>query len=225
MSGIIKATDSNNVVQCVAFNLDDMAVRAERHVQQCLEQLRVEGNKIVAKAKQEAQAIRKQAEMEGRTAGEAAGQAIIEQIVERQLREQLATLLPALREVIEDIRHAKQAWLTQWEKNVVHLAIAIARHVIRRELAVQPEIPLTLVRESLELAAGSSQVRGHVNPADHRALGSQVELFIKEMATLTSAELVPDPQITPGGCRVETQFGSIDQQLEAQLARIEEELT
>ncbi len=225
MSGIIKATDSNNVVQCVAFNLDDMAVRAERHVQQCLEQLRVEGNKIVAKAKQEAQAIRKQAEMEGRTAGEAAGQAIIEQIVERQLREQLATLLPALREVIEDIRHAKQAWLTQWEKNVVHLAIAIARHVIRRELAVQPEIPLTLVRESLELAAGSSQVRVHLNPADHRALGSQVELFIKEMATLTSAELVPDPQITPGGCRVETQFGSIDQQLEAQLARIEEELT
>ncbi len=225
MSGIIKATDSNNAIQCVSFNLDDMAVRAEQHVQQCLEQLRVEGTKIVAKAKQEAQGIRKQAETEGRTAGQVAGQAVIEQIVERQLSEQLTTLLPALREVIEDIRHAKQAWLTQWEKNVVHLAIAIAQHVIRRELSVQPEIPLVLVRESLELAAGSSQVRVHLNPADHRALGNQVESFIKEMATLTSAELIADPQITPGGCRVETQFGSIDQQLEVQLARIEEELT
>jgi len=36
---------------------------------------------------------------------------------------------------------------------------------------------------------------------------------------------VADPDITPGGCRVDTQFGSIDQQLETQLARIEEELT
>ena len=34
-----------------------------------------------------------------------------------------------------------------------------------------------------------------------------------------------DPEIARGGCRVETRFGTIDQQFEAQLARIEEELT
>ena len=37
--------------------------------------------------------------------------------------------------------------------------------------------------------------------------------------------IVADPEITTGGCRVETQFGMIDQQFEAKLERIEEELT
>lgn len=225
MSGIIKATDNNNAVQCVAFNLDDMAARAERHVHQCLDQLRAEGNKIVAKAKEEAQSIRKQAEVEGRKAGETAGRAAIEQIVERQLSEQLGTLLPALKQMVEEICHAKQAWLTHWEKNVVHLAAAIAQRVIRRELTAQPEISLALVREALELASGSSQVRVYMNPADHAALGTQVQTLVKEFSPLAPAELLADPQITSGGCRVDTQFGSIDQQLEIQLARIEAELT
>jgi flagellar biosynthesis/type III secretory pathway protein FliH len=37
--------------------------------------------------------------------------------------------------------------------------------------------------------------------------------------------VVADPQVSLGGCRVETRFGVIDQQFEAQLARIEQELT
>jgi flagellar biosynthesis/type III secretory pathway protein FliH len=36
--------------------------------------------------------------------------------------------------------------------------------------------------------------------------------------------LVSDATVTAGGCRVETRFGTIDQQFEAQLARVEEEL-
>jgi len=48
--------------------------------------------------------------------------------------------------------------------------------------------------------------------------------LIDEMAALGSAEVTADAQITPGGCRVETRFGSIDQQFESQLKRIEEEL-
>jgi len=64
-----------------------------------------------------------------------------------------------------------------------------------------------------------------LNPADHRSIGTQVELLLRELSTLTEAEIVPDAEITPGGCRVETRFGIIDQQFEAQLKRIEEELT
>ena len=88
-----------------------------------------------------------------------------------------------------------------------------------------PEITLTLLREALELAAGSTHLRIHLNPADHETLGPQAETLIAEFSSLGPAKLVADPQVTPGGCRVETRFGIIDQQFEAQLARIEEELT
>jgi flagellar assembly protein FliH len=217
MSSIIKAADFSRDVPGVAFNFDDMAVRAEQY----LKRVRAQAARIVREARNDAERIREQAEAEGRRIGEAQ----VEQTVARQLASELATLLPALRNVVEDILHAKQAWLTHWEKSTVHLAAAIAERLIRRELSQTPKITLTLVREALELAAGSSQVRIHMNPADRETLGPQVETLIKELSALASSELIADPQVSPGGCRVETRFGVIDQQFEAQLARIREELT
>jgi flagellar assembly protein FliH len=213
MSTIIRATASGQHAPSVAFNFDDMAVQANRY----LEKVRAEAAEITAKAQQQADGVRVKAEQRGYQAGW--------QAVEQIVRKQLATALPALKNVIQDIQHAKQTWLSHWEASAVHVAAAIAQRLIRRELTRQPEITLTLIREALELAAGSSQLRIHLNPADHKAIGQQAEMLIGELSTLTTAELVADPEITPGGCRVETRFGVIDQQFEAQLKRIEEELT
>ncbi len=44
------------------------------------------------------------------------------------------------------------------------------------------------------------------------------------MSGLGETQIVADASVSPGGCRVETRFGSIDQTFEAQLARVEEEL-
>ena len=213
MSSIIRATDRNRGTHGAAFNFDDMAARADQY----LRKVRAEAAKIVLRAQEEAAAIRQRAERDGR---QAAVQAV-EQIVQRQL----ATVLPALHKAVQDIQHAKQAWLTHWEAGAVHVATAIAQRLIRRELDQHPEITLTLVREALELAAGNAELRIHLNPEDHQALASQVNMLIKELSGLARAELIADPEITKGGCRVETRFGVIDQQFEAQLKRIEEELT
>ena len=63
-----------------------------------------------------------------------------------------------------------------------------------------------------------------LNPDDHQALGNQVQLLVREMSGLGQPQIVADASVSPGGCRVETRFGSIDQTFEAQLARVEEEL-
>ncbi len=210
MSTIIRATDKNRGTQCEVYNLDDMASQADGY----LGTIRQEAAKIVAAAADELKAT---AQQEGRQAGL--------EMAEKIVAEKLASLMPAMQKIIEDIGHAKQAWLTHWEKSAVHVAAAIANRVIRRELPNHPEVTLTLVREALELAAGSSRLEIHLNPDDHEALGVQVEMIVKELSPLAETELVADENITPGGCRVETQFGAIDQQFEAQLERIEEELT
>jgi len=210
MSTIIKATDRNAAVHRVAFNFDDMAAKANQYL-----------DKVRAEAEKDAEAIRRRAEAEGRQEGQRA----IEQTVRQQVGQQLATLMPALKQAIQEIRQAKQDWLTHWEKSAVHVAVAIAGRLIRRQVPRLPEITLTLVREALELAAGSSKLRIQLNPADHEALKPQVQALIKELSDLGAAELVADPRVSPGGCRVQTRFGTIDQQFETQLKRIEEELT
>jgi flagellar assembly protein FliH len=63
-----------------------------------------------------------------------------------------------------------------------------------------------------------------LNPLDLQSLGNQARMLVDELSPHIETELTADAGITPGGCRVETQFGVIDQQFEAQLQRIEEEL-
>ncbi len=219
MSTIIKAGEQN--VHSVAFNFDDMAVKAGQY----LDKVRAEAAQILAKTRQEAVAIRQKAEEEGRKQAQATVEKMVEQRAQELVAGQIKTLLPAVQQVIQDLHHARQTWLSHWERSGVHVAAAIAARVIRRELSREPEITLTLLREALELAAGSAQIRVHLNPQDHQSLGRHVEALFRELATAGTPELIADPQITPGGCRVETRFGVIDQQFEAQLARIEEELT
>lgn len=213
MPTVIRATDRNAGIHPVAFNFSDIADEANRR----LDTFRAEAEAILDAARREAEGIRKQAEIDGRRAAE--------ETILRELSGRLDTLLPALRRAIEDIHDAKQAWLSHWEKSAVRVAAAIAERLIRRELPGSPEITLTLAREALELAAGEDRLRLHLNPADHETLGPRVEALIEELSGLGATEVVADPTVTPGGCRVETRFGVIDQQFETQLARIEEELT
>jgi len=204
-------------VRGVAFDFEDVNQRAGNY----LDQVRGEAAKIVRKAQEEAAAIRQKAEQEGKKAGLAA----VEQIAADKLGQQMATLLPALREAVNEIQRSRVAFLAQWEKSAIHLSAAIATRVVRRELKHQPDITLSLVREALELAAGSPEIRILMHPQDHEALAPQVKRLIAEMDGLGAVKTLADPQVTRGGCRVETRFGAIDQQFEAQIARIEEELT
>jgi len=217
MPTIIRATDQNRGTHAVAFNFEDMANQAESYLQR----VRADAAGILTKAQHEADALRKRAEAEGQRAAADAANRAVDQVI----RKQLATVMPALHCAVEDIKHAKQAWLAHWESSAVHVAAAIAARVLRREIAGNPEIPVQLVREALELATGNSHLRIRLNPADLDAIRGQVQLLVSELAPLATAELLADPAISRGGCRVETQFGSIDQQIETQLARIEEELT
>ncbi|RMF88179.1 MAG: hypothetical protein D6741_19570 [Planctomycetota bacterium] len=217
MSSIIKAGDKNVPVGGAVFNFDDMAAKANEY----LEGVRKQADDIIKRAKQEAQTIRRQAEQQGRTEAHRS----VEAIVERQLQGKLATLLPALKEVVKRIEQSRHEFLRQWEREAVELAGAIAARIIRRELSHQPELALDLVREAIGLAVGSPAMVIRLHPEDYETLKNQVESIVRELAPVAKAEIVPCDKITKGGCRVETDFGVIDQQIEQQIERIVEELT
>ena len=89
----------------------------------------------------------------------------------------------------------------------------------------QPELPQTWLRETLELASGAGAITLHLHPDDYTALASHRESLTQQFGQLAEANIVADPAVTPGGCRVVTEHGMIDAQIETQLARIEQELT
>ena len=81
------------------------------------------------------------------------------------------------------------------------------------------------IRESLELAAGAGDIAIRLHPSDSETLKRQAEQLATVFAPAASVRIVADVSITPGGCRIVTEFGSIDGQLETQLERVKQELS
>jgi flagellar assembly protein FliH len=216
MPTVIKSPSLPQRSAALAFQLDDLAGQAQRY----LDQVREHAAGIVAAAQQEAATIRQRAEADGR---EAAGRAAQQQADER-LAKQLETLLPALRQTVAGLEAERSACRRSWEGRLIHVAAAIARRVVRGELVRQPQVPLIFIREAVELAAGAPQVRVLLHPDDYASLKPAVHKLLAEFGRAAAAEVAPDAAIARGGCRLETRHGAIDQQIDAQLSRIEEDL-
>jgi flagellar assembly protein FliH len=205
------------VAQPVAFSFDDIRGQASEY----LDMVRQEAAKIVQQAHLDGERIRRQAEVAGREAAVAAA----EQILDEKVAKRMESLLPVLEQVVRQIDDAKGEILLRWEHAALYVITAIAERVIRRELAKQPEIALDLIAEALRLAAGAGDIRLHVSRSDYKNLGPQIEQLGAKLGRLAPSQIIADDAVSAGGCRVETRFGEIDQQIESQLRRIEEELS
>ena len=211
------AASAASSVQTVNFNLEEFQGQADRY----LDTVRSEAARIIGQAHSEAERIRQQAENAGKQAAEQA----IERILEEKVAGQLQTLLPALEDAIAQIADAKTEWARHWQSHAVHLAASIAERIVRRELEQHPEISSQWITQALELAGGAAEVTVRLHPRDHESLGEQVQAIREKLAQVADLQVVADDSISAGGCRVETRFGSVDNQLQTQLARIEEELS
>ena len=202
--------------QAAALEMSDLGQRAE----QLLQNARDEAAKLLDQARHDAERIRSEAEQ----AGQKAAAESLAQLVNREVAGRLGTMLPAIEQLVSQLEDTRGDWLRHWEASAVKLATVIAERIVRRQLHEEPEIALDIIREALQLAAGSASVSIRLSPTDFQHLGSQVERLAETLCRLGPAKVVSDSSITSGGCRVETRFGAIDQQIETQLARIEEEL-
>jgi flagellar assembly protein FliH len=216
MASIIKAHEHPSDGRAAAFHLDELAGEAVAPGNGAASR----AADVLSRAAQQAGEIRRRAEEEGR----AAGLLVAEQVLSERIDRQMTASIAAVEAAVTNIQAARDEWLAHWERTAVHVAVKIAERVIRREVANTPQITLALVREALELAAGSADIKLRMNPDDAKALGQHANRLAKELTHLGKVELVADPAIVSGGCRVDTRFGVIDQQFASQLARIESEL-
>ncbi|EAQ82022.1 FliH/SctL family protein [Blastopirellula marina] len=200
----------------VAFNFEDVTDRAQGE----LAKIKQYAAKLIQEAQQEAAKIRQQAAAAGQ--GDATQKA--QQTLKTQVDQQAATVVPALQQIVKELSEAKQVFLKEWEDAALHVACSIAEKIIRREVAARPEIGVEMIRETIKLASGCSEIVVHMNPADIDAMDQGASNSANVLRRLSPSQIVPDPALSRGSCRVETQFGEIDGQIETQLQRIEEQL-
>lgn len=187
----------------------------------CVEQAERQAAGLLADARLEADRLRREAIDEGRRQGRLEAQ----EEMRAEMSHSLAAAPTTWQQVAAGLQRAHQDWLARWEQDVVKLACAIAARLVRRELVSQPDIPVALAREALELAAGRQRLRLIVHPRDLALLDDQLRFLVAALPASCAVELSADESIEPGGCRVVTDLGELDQQWSTQLARIADELT
>jgi flagellar biosynthesis/type III secretory pathway protein FliH len=140
----------------------------------------------------------------------------------RGLEERTAGAAAGLFAVARELRDARRMLLEEAADQVVALAFAVARRVLRREVEADPEAALPIVRELLQRAAAGTEVTVRLSPRDHAILTAHDAL--PEASGLGGLHFRLDNSISPGGALVETSAGGLDGRLETQLELLEEAL-
>jgi len=227
-SHVLKANDARGLGSHVAFNFEDLRHQAEAQ----LAAAKAEAASIVERARRDAEALRITAHADAREAGRQEGlkdaATQIEQrarkLADERLGQQLNTALPALTQAAALLRGERDRWLARWEQAAIELGIAVAEKIVKAELAARPERVREMVAAALELTVGQAQLRVYVNPHDRVFLGDRADQVVQSLTACASAQLIDDPALAPGDCRIETQHGEVDARLETMLQRIAEEL-
>ena len=123
--------------------------------------------------------------------------------------------------------HERKARLVHEARpEVVRLALRVAEKILRQRIKAQPDAILPMVDEALSvfLAQSPSRVVLRVHPDDVAALASREQHWRERHPASVSFTVVPDEGVGRGGCRIETESGSVDATLETQLAVIERHL-
>ena len=103
---------------------------------------------------------------------------------------------------------------TEVQRQLVSLAGAIARHIVRRELKTQPDEIVAVIRETVSLLPMTARdIRVHLNPEDAKLVRARVV----EAGSDRSWNVAEDPLISRGGCRVSSENSTIDATLEQRL--------
>jgi len=150
---------------------------------------------------------------EARAAGLREGEAAARNRGASELKATLDRLAQSLQELAEwRARLRREA-----EADLVRLALEIARRVVRREIAVDPDALRGLVTAALEKLQGQDIARVKIHPS-HAAL---LAACLKQAPGGNAVEVVADPSRQPRAVIFETARGNLDASVDAQLREIE----
>jgi flagellar assembly protein FliH len=162
------------------------------------------------------EALRQQAYEEGFAQGKQTGTEETRKTLEGPLKRQMQNQSQMLAQVLKNAQQQLEQLEHQLAEQVLELACDLARQVVRRELS-QPLEPLkAVVHEALTLATQDQQAATlRLNPSDLALMQNDLAQAIGEHAV----RVVSDPQLSSGGCVVETAQGAIDGTVERRWVR------
>jgi flagellar assembly protein FliH len=119
--------------------------------------------------------------------------------------------------VLAELRARFAELESQGADALLDLALQIAQQLVRRQLVIDREAVLPVLREAVAMVIDQqAHPRVHLNPQDYETIRGDLEAD----GLFKGCRFIPDPQVGHGGCRVETGVGEIDARLATRWRRV-----
>lgn len=126
--------------------------------------------------------------------------------------------------LIQSVRNLKVEMATQNESHLIQLVFQMATRLAYKEIRMDDEIALQVLRRSIEMAQIDEQVNVLVSPEQFDFFEELKKDNKREYEFLKKVNLQAAVEVSKGGCVVQTNYGEIDARTEERVAKLWEAL-
>jgi flagellar assembly protein FliH len=124
-------------------------------------------------------------------------------------------VLQRLAQTIEELGTLRIALIRKTERQVVQLALAMAKRIVHREITLDRELLTTMARVALDRLGTSTTTTIRLHPEDFAATTG-----LRKADESGHVQVVPDAAVRRGGCLIQSDFGLIDVGVDAQIQEL-----
>jgi flagellar assembly protein FliH len=134
----------------------------------------------------------------------------------------LEPVLQSLNQMLAELETLQRREGRCFEKELVDLALAVARKIVGRELAVKPEAVAGMLREALGRVEHAGRLSIRMNPDDLQRLADVRPRLLEGLSDPARVRFEADATLSAGGCFIESEAGDIDARLERRFQIVED---
>jgi flagellar assembly protein FliH len=132
----------------------------------------------------------------------------------------LLNVFKALRTASEGIHTLREKVLRESEDELLNLIIMVARKVILREISQDRGILSNVVQNAIAGISERDEITVRLNPDDYALATTGRDDILRKELTSERMSLKPDPTVLSGCCMIDTEMGTINASIDAQLDEI-----
>ncbi len=110
------------------------------------------------------------------------------------------------------------------ESELVRLSLVIAEKIIGRSLEIDQHSILAIVAQAVENVRQQREIVLRIHPEDAKIIREKRKELLDMLGRIKDIAIKEDGDVARGGCIIETESGTIDASLEAQLAMLQQRL-
>jgi flagellar assembly protein FliH len=121
-------------------------------------------------------------------------------------------MLRRVAQTLEDLGGLRKTIVRDTERQLVQLALVLARRIVTREVSLDPTLVAAMAHVALDRLGEVSPATIKLHPDDYAVVVANRG----EPWEGPQVAILPDPSVARGGCLVESAFGVVDGSLDAQ---------